>query len=143
VLSPLTMRGRGFRGEGSTKQAFTVPERVLCHAGAMSSLLLVRVNGTVFQKDGDMSLLRILFQVLILLIRLYDVVLLLRVMLTWLRISPYSNPFAKLLYDLTEPVLEPIRAIIPPVAMLDLSPLIVMLLLFALERALGILATGL
>jgi YggT family protein len=90
-----------------------------------------------------MSPLRILFQVLVLLIRLYNVVLLLRVMLTWLRISPYSNPFAKLLYDLTEPVLEPIRAVIPPVAMLDLSPLIVMLLLFALERALGILATGL
>ncbi|MBN1120401.1 MAG: YggT family protein [Anaerolineae bacterium] len=90
-----------------------------------------------------MSPLRILFQVLILLIRLYNVVLLLRVMLTWLRISPYSNRFAKILYDLTEPVLEPIRAIIPPIAMLDLSPLVVMLLLLALERALGILATGL
>ena len=90
-----------------------------------------------------MSPLVMFVRLLILLLNLYEIVLFLRIILSWFRISPYNNQFARVLYDLTEPVLEPIRAILPPVAMLDLSPMVLFFLLFALQRALGILATGL
>jgi YggT family protein len=43
-----------------------------------------------------------------------------------------------ILYDLTEPVLRPVRRLIPPlrigVAALDLSPIIVFALIFVLQR---------
>jgi YggT family protein len=37
--------------------------------------------------------------------------------------------FSLLLYDLTDPILTPVRRVIPPLGMLDLSPMIAIVLL--------------
>jgi YggT family protein len=84
----------------------------------------------------------ILFQILSLLIRVYEIILLLRVLLSWFQIDPY-NPIVRILYTLTEPLLQPIRQILPPAGMMDFSPLVAFLLLFALQNALSILAASL
>ena len=55
-----------------------------------------------------------------------------RVLLSWFPMSP-GNKIAVFLYDITEPVLGPIRKIVPPVGMLDLSPFIAIVLLQVLE----------
>lgn len=49
------------------------------------------------------------------------------------------HPAARVLYDLTEPVLAPVRNLIPPVGMFDLSVLVVFLILGALQ---GVLCAG-
>lgn len=67
--------------------------------------------------------------------KLYLVVLFARILLSWFPISP-GTPLASVfsfVYALTEPVLGPVRRVMPPVGMgamggLDLSPLIVILL---------------
>jgi len=59
----------------------------------------------------------------------YYLVLLARVIISWVRPDPY-NPLVKLIYQLTEPVLGPIRRVLPPLAGLDFSPLVAY---FALE----------
>ena len=66
-----------------------------------------------------------------LLIQLYLFVLFARIILSWFPISP-GGAMAQIfsfLYTLTEPVLGPLRRVIPPVGMggmgLDLSPIIV------------------
>jgi YggT family protein len=76
-------------------------------------------------------------------LRLYLILLLLRVMVSWVRLDPYTNPIASFLYTVTEPVLAPIRAILPSSGMIDFSPMVAMLLIFALQRFLDILAAGL
>jgi YggT family protein len=76
----------------------------------------------------------IVFQILLVLVNVYEIILLLRVLLSWFRIDPYNNPFARLLYRITEPVLEPIRSVLPPAGMIDFSPLVAFLLLMALQR---------
>ena len=43
------------------------------------------------------------------------------------------HPLARVLYDITEPVLAPIRRMIPPIGMFDLSVLIVFLILRVLQ----------
>lgn len=48
----------------------------------------------------------------------------------------YLGPLSDLLNDLTEPLLRPIRRIIPPLGMVDLSAYIVFILLIALNMAL-------
>ncbi|HET7489106.1 MAG TPA: YggT family protein [Acidimicrobiales bacterium] len=65
------------------------------------------------------------------LLGLYILVLFARIILSWFPIAPES-PMAKvysILYAVTEPVLGPIRRVLPPVGMggmgLDLSPMIV------------------
>jgi YggT family protein len=67
------------------------------------------------------------------LLQLYIVVIFVRVILSWFPISP-DSPFAavyRFVYALTEPVLGPIRRVMPGVGVggmgLDLSPIIVLL----------------
>jgi YggT family protein len=52
----------------------------------------------------------------------YILILFGRMIFSWLPPSPGATAtVARLLYDLTEPVLAPMRRIIPPVGMFDLS----------------------
>lgn len=64
------------------------------------------------------------------------ILILARVIVSWTRMSPYDNQLVRWVYELTEPVLQPIRRILPPTAGLDLSPLIALLLLGALRQIL-------
>lgn len=68
-----------------------------------------------------------------LLIDIYLIVILVRIILSWIPIS-YGSPLegvASLIYALTEPVMGPLRRAIPPLRIgamaLDLSPLIVII----------------
>ena len=46
-----------------------------------------------------------------------------------------ANPITRFLTDLTEPILAPIRRIVPSMGGFDFSPTIVLLLLFFLSQA--------
>lgn len=65
------------------------------------------------------------------LLRLYSWLIFARIIMSWVRVQP-GTPVASIysvIFNLTEPVLGPLRRAIPPVRMgmaaLDLSPLIV------------------
>ena len=64
------------------------------------------------------------------------ILILIRVVVSFMRVSPYQNDLVRLVYEFTEPVLEPIRRILPPMGGLDFSPLIALLLLDVLRRIL-------
>lgn len=49
--------------------------------------------------------------------------LLIRVLASWFSPSPF-NPLVQFLYRATEPILEPIRRILPQMGVIDLSPII-------------------
>ena len=51
-----------------------------------------------------------------------------RVIMSFTRMDPY-HPVRRTVYDLTEPILAPIRRIMPATGGLDFSPLIALLLL--------------
>ena len=57
-----------------------------------------------------------------------------RALLSWFD-PGMRYPISQLLVDLTEPIIAPIRRIVPPVGgMIDLSPLIALILLQVIER---------
>ena len=68
-----------------------------------------------------------LFEVLYLALTAYQLVLLARVLMSWLPNLDPNNPIARFLYRATEPVLAPIRSALPPMGGIDLSPLVVFL----------------
>lgn len=80
-----------------------------------------------------------IINILIMLLDVYQLILLVRVLISWFRVDPY-NPFIKVLYDITEPVLRPIREALPQTGMMDFSPLVAFLLILALQQVLRILA---
>jgi YggT family protein len=62
------------------------------------------------------------------LFQLYSFVILARVLMSWVQVDPYS-PLARTIFNLTEPVLQPIRNLLPPASGLDFSPIIAIILL--------------
>ena len=56
-----------------------------------------------------------------------------RVIMSW--VSPTGNdPISPLLYQITEPILQPIRQLVPRMGMFDLTPMIAIFILFAISR---------
>jgi YggT family protein len=68
-----------------------------------------------------------------LLFTLYTFLIIGRVFLSWARISPY-HPVAEWIHRLTEPLLGPIRDMLPQAGMFDWSPMIAMFVLFILRQ---------
>lgn len=61
-----------------------------------------------------------------------------RVVVSWLNIGPSSGlyPITALIYQVTEPILAPIRRVLPRFGMLDLSPMVAIILITIVQRVL-------
>lgn len=71
-----------------------------------------------------------------------ELALLVRVVASWVRISPYSI-WVRWSYRLTEWFLRPLRRVVPPIGMMDITPLIAYFALSLLSRAIvGIIPVG-
>lgn len=68
------------------------------------------------------------FLLVSLLIGLLQLALLVRVVSSWVRISPYSR-WVRWSFVLTEPILRPLRRLIPPFGMMDVTPIVAYLLI--------------
>jgi YggT family protein len=66
-------------------------------------------------------------------IDLYSFVLLVAVVMSWLPVDR-RHPLVTMLYAVTEPVLAPIRRVLPPIGGLDLSPMVLLIALQLLKR---------
>ena len=71
------------------------------------------------------------------LIKVYFIVLFARIILSWFPMQPGTGmaSIASILYQLTEPVLGPVRRLIPSVGMIDISPIVVFIGLQILQSA--------
>jgi YggT family protein len=69
---------------------------------------------------------------------LFEIALFGRVILSWFPISPDSpiSSIYRVLYQITEPVLGPIRRMLPAMGGFDFSPIIVILLIGVIQRSL-------
>jgi YggT family protein len=75
----------------------------------------------------------VLAQSIQMLVSIISLLILIRVLLSWapmagIRIDPY-NPIVDFLFRTTDFILEPFRRVIPPIANMDLSPIIAMLVI--------------
>ena len=71
------------------------------------------------------------------LISVYYIVLLARVFLSWFPLQPGTAmaSIASIVYQVTEPVMGPVRRLIPTVGMIDISPIVVFIGLQILQSA--------
>lgn len=73
---------------------------------------------------------------------LYSLAIIARVFLSWMRVDPY-HPLVRFLYQITEPLLAPLRKHIPPVGMVDISPMVALFVLWIVQRIVVALLIGL
>lgn len=77
-----------------------------------------------------------IIQIISLLLQLFELALLAGIILSWFPNVDRSNPIIQFLFDITEPVLRPIRDMLPPGGMFDFSPLIVFIIIQVLTTVL-------
>jgi YggT family protein len=59
-----------------------------------------------------------------------------RALISW--IDPgFRSPIGRIIYDVTEPIIAPIRRVVPSLGMFDISPIIALLLIQVLARLLN------
>ena len=82
-----------------------------------------------------------IFELLVQVIELYKFVLIVAVIMSWLVAFNVINTnnqviasIGRALYNLTEPVYRPIRRFLPDFGGVDLSPIVVVIILFFLEQ---------
>src|SRR3989304_5430061 len=80
------------------------------------------------------NLIGAIAKVLDIVLNLYMWIIIIRAIISWVNPDPY-NPIIQFLYQVTEPVLSPIRRIIPTYTTgIDFSPIIVFLLIIFLQN---------
>ena len=77
-----------------------------------------------------------LIQFINLLVRVLYIAMIGRVLVSWLNIGPSSPffPVVNVLYQVTEPILAPIRRVLPRFGMLDLSPMVALILIGIIQK---------
>jgi YggT family protein len=65
--------------------------------------------------------------------QVYAIIIFVRAILTWFDISSYS-PIVVFLYRITEPILAPLRRIIPRLGMIDITPMVAIIVLLLIAR---------
>ncbi len=84
-----------------------------------------------------------IFNLLATVLSIYSFVILARLLLSWVpdMVDPY-HPAVQLLHQITDPVLEPARRLIPPIGMIDISATVVLLVIWFLTDMLRQLGRG-
>ena len=65
-----------------------------------------------------------------------QLIFLARVLLSWFPNVDHSNPLIKFIYDVTEPILRPIRQALPQNTMFDFSSMIVLIGIWVIMQVL-------
>ena len=61
------------------------------------------------------------------------VAILIRSIISWTNLEQ-SNPLVVIIYQITEPILAPIRRLLPSFGGLDLSPVVAIIIIFVIQR---------
>ncbi|MDF2953941.1 MAG: Cytochrome b6 maturation protein CCB3/Ycf19 [Thermodesulfobacterium sp.] len=80
-------------------------------------------------------ILKAFIQLVDLFLTIYVWIIIARAIISWVNPYPY-HPVVRFLYRVTEPVLAPLRRIIPPIAGIDITPAIVIFIIFVIQNLL-------
>jgi YggT family protein len=99
------------------------------------------LNGIIGSVRGG-AVFRVVGFIISGLISIYILFIVIRIVFSWGMLS-YRNRVMRFLVDVTEPLLGPLRRMIPPLGWLDISPLVAILILWLFQQAVaGTLLSG-
>jgi len=133
----IPVRG-GLRGFGADpKFAPLVVILIAILLGYFVLQLVGTIGGTllgVLQSLQSGAIVAVLGFILYGLLSIYILLIIMRIVFSWAMLS-YTNRIMRFLVDVTEPLLGPLRRIIPPLGWLDISPLVAFLILWLFQAA--------
>jgi len=109
--------------------------------GPASAALYLGVGAATWSQKTKGRIMRAILDVVLLILELYKWIVIIAVIFSWLyafNIINTSNQFVatvwRMIYQVTEPVFQWVRRFIPAIGGLDLSPLLVLIGIFFIER---------
>lgn len=84
----------------------------------------------------QLAIVAIIGYVLYGLLAVYILLIFIRIVFSWVMLS-YSNRLMRFLVNATEPLLDPLRRIIPPLGMFDISPIVAFIILWLFQAAIA------
>jgi YggT family protein len=69
------------------------------------------------------------------LVYILEAAIFLRAMLSWFPMDQ-RHPLVRILDDITEPILAPLRRVVPRMGMIDITPMVAILVLIVIQQAL-------
>lgn len=81
------------------------------------------------------NLIIVIANILYIALTIYSFIIIVSALVSWVNPDPY-NPIVRFLYKVTEPILRPIRRLIPFRLPVDISPLILLLLIYFIQKIL-------
>ena len=66
---------------------------------------------------------------LVTLLKIYGYIIIVRALISWINPNP-DNPLIRIIYAITDPVLVPIRRLLPDMGGLDISPFIAIVIIW-------------
>ena len=97
--------------------------------------VLNTVGGVVYAINRR-TLVPILGYVLYGLLALYTLLIFIRIIFSWGMVS-YANPVMRFLLRMTDPLLVPLRRMIPPLGIFDISPIVAFFILWIFQAAIA------
>ena len=76
-----------------------------------------------------------LISLILLLLQLMWFAIFARAIVSWFPIDP-NGPVVRALDAITEPILQPLRRVVPRIGMIDITPMVAILLIFGISAAL-------
>lgn len=77
-----------------------------------------------------------IFTIIRYLLLILNFLLFARALLSWFPDIDRNNQLVRMLYEITEPILAPVRRLLPPTMGMDLSPLVVFVIIYVLLQVL-------
>lgn len=137
MVNPIKRGLLAFGGEPKLAPLIVILIAVLLGYFTISliSAILTTLRGTIEALSYG-SIVGVVGFILYGLLEIYSLLILIRIVFSWGSVS-YSNPIMRFLVRATDPLLVPLRRVIPPLGMFDISPIIAFLIIWLFQQAIA------
>lgn len=144
LITPVRRALVGFRVDPKYAPLVTILIAILLGWFGLQLLatLANTLAGVLFSAQ-ELAIVAIIGYVLYGLLAVYTLFIFIRIVFAWAMLG-YSNRLMRFLVNVTEPLLGPLRRLIPPLGMFDISPIVAFIILWLFQSAIaGTLLRGL
>jgi YggT family protein len=99
----------------------------------LAGSILGTINGVILSA-GSGRFIALVGHLLYGFLSIYELLIIIRIIFSWGGVS-YGNRLMRFLVNVTDPLLLPLRRIIPPLGMFDISPIVALLMIWLLKTA--------
>jgi YggT family protein len=136
LLNPIrrSMMGFGFQPNLAPLVVILIAILLGWFAVTLAQSVLLVTAGGVLASLEQQRLIAVVGYLIYGALSIYELLIFIRIIFSWGRVS-YANRLMRFLVRATDPLLVPLRRIVPPLGMMDISPIVAFILIWLFKQA--------